>query len=180
MSQLCPLPIPACFGQGVEKEKAFIICKQCSAAAKALVCYQHSLSHKCTAQRSTMWAAKEEAISIWARSITQVFKGQKENGKREELCLCLSTLSFTIKCLSFFGKTASVIWDFKKIVSASHGFQYRWMDYQIYRLKGKKESLSHCIWPSWLLCHYILIYYSVGEVRQKTTGERLDSNSSFI
>jgi len=45
---------PSILGGGEqEKEKALTLCKQCSATAETLVCYQHWFSHKSKAQHPT-------------------------------------------------------------------------------------------------------------------------------
>lgn len=52
-----PLHVPrlALLGEvWAEREKTLTLCKYCSAAAKTLLCYQHSFSHKCKAQHHTV------------------------------------------------------------------------------------------------------------------------------
>lgn len=54
----CPPPASSLWGQ-CEKEKAFMLCKHCTATAETRGCYQHCFSHRSTTQQRT--SCREES-----------------------------------------------------------------------------------------------------------------------
>lgn len=66
------LPTPSVLTEGTEKEteKAFKLCKGCSAIPKPTLCYQHSFGQKC----KTLPAAVKKMNSILSRPSTDTYK----------------------------------------------------------------------------------------------------------